>query len=108
VRVTTALGAKRRCVVERRCKDAAAGLSRRPGEVGGSLIPEARVRRAEVPGRTRVVNLPAIVYAGLTDTARPPAREARRGFAGANPARICARRARRASRCAVASAATQV
>lgn len=43
MRVTTALCATRRYVVERRWKDCAAESSQRPGEAGGSLIPEARV-----------------------------------------------------------------
>jgi hypothetical protein len=44
VRVTTALCATRRYVIERRCKGSAAGLSQRPGEAEGSLTLEAQVR----------------------------------------------------------------
>ena len=44
MRVTTALCATRRHKIERGCETFAAGSSQRPGEAGGSLIPEARVR----------------------------------------------------------------
>jgi hypothetical protein len=67
VRVTTALCATRRHVVERRCKGSAAGLSQQPGEAGGSLIPEARVRAGAAPTKARRVG-----------TRRPSARSARR------------------------------
>ena len=40
MRVSTALCATRRYVIERRCKGSAVGLSQRPGEAEGSLTLE--------------------------------------------------------------------
>jgi len=59
MRVSTALCATRRYEIERRCETFAAGMSQHPGEAGGSLTPEARVRagaaatKARQPGTTR-------------------------------------------------------
>jgi hypothetical protein len=53
VRVTTALCATRRHVVERRCKGSAGGLSQQPGEAGGSLILGAQGRAGAAPTTAR-------------------------------------------------------
>jgi hypothetical protein len=68
VRVTTALCATRRYVIERRCEGSAVGLSQQSGEAGGSLMPEARVRVEAAPTTARRVGT----------TGRPSARLARR------------------------------
>jgi hypothetical protein len=53
VRVTTALCATRRYVIERRWKGSAVGLSQRPGEAGGSLTLEAQARAGAAPTTAR-------------------------------------------------------
>ena len=68
MRVSTALCATRRYVIERRWKGSAVGLSQQSDEAGGSPIPEARVRVGAAPTRARRVGT----------TGRPGARLARR------------------------------